>query len=154
MNKSSTILDHDTNYISYADIVKDPVDMSKVNSEIVEDKYGNVVLRAIKDIMPGEEILISFGQLFWAYFLRVRWNTPNQKMLERYRIVKQVYSLTDFFTRTIFNEYTMSNTILEKLDEFNLWELGKFNSLNNLIVVIWQHYYNVFLIFLHYLVYY
>jgi ubiquitin C-terminal hydrolase len=82
--------------------------------------------------MPGEEILISFGQLFLAFFLRDRWNTPNQKMLERYRIVKQVYSLTDFFTRTIFNEYTMSNTISEKLDEFNLWELGKFNSLNNL----------------------
>ena len=132
VNNASTLLDHDPNYISYADIVKDPVDMSKVNAELVEDKYGNVVLRAIKDIMPGEVILISFGELFWAYFLRVRWNTPNQKMLERYRIVKQVYSLTDFFTRSIFNEYTMSNTISEKLDEFNLWELGKFNSLNNL----------------------
>ena len=56
MNKSSTILDRDINYISYADIVKDPVDMSKVNAELVEDEYGNVVLRAIKDIMPGEEI--------------------------------------------------------------------------------------------------
>ena len=106
--------------------------MSKVNAELVEDKYGNVVLRAIKDIMPGEEILISFGQLFWAYFLRERWNTRNEKMLERYRIVKQVYSLTDFFTRSIFNEYTMSDTISEKLDEFTLWESGTKHSLNNL----------------------
>ena len=132
MNKSSTILDHDPNYISYADIVKDPVDMRKVNAELVVDKYGNVVLSAIKDIMPGEEILISFGQLFWAYFLRERWNTRNEKMLESYSNVKKVYSLTDFFTRSIFNEYTMSNTISEKLDEFTLWELGTNHSLNNL----------------------
>jgi len=59
MNKSTTLLDRDTNYISYGNIVKDPVDMNKVNAELVEDKYGNVVLRAIKDINPGEEILIS-----------------------------------------------------------------------------------------------
>ena len=72
MNNSSTILDHDPNYISYADIVKDPVDMGKVNAELVEDKYGNVVLRAIKDIYTGVEILISYSQLFWAYFLRDR----------------------------------------------------------------------------------
>jgi len=31
------------------------------NAELVEDRYGNVVLRAIKNINPGEEILISFG---------------------------------------------------------------------------------------------
>jgi len=131
-SKSSYLLDWDINYKSYADIVKDPVDMSKVNAELVEDEYGNVVLKAIKDINPDEEILILFGQLFWVFFLRVRWNTPNEKLLERYRIVKQVYSLTDFFTKSIFNEYTLCHTISEKLDEFNLWELGKFNSLNNL----------------------
>jgi len=98
----------------------------------VEDKYGNIVLRAIKDISPGEESLISFGQLFWAYFLRVRSNTSNGKMLKRYSKVKQVYSLTDSFTRSFFHEYTMSNTIPEKSDEFNLWELGTIHSLNNL----------------------
>jgi len=131
-NKLSDLLDRDTNYISYTDIVKDPVDISKVNAKLVEDQYGKVVLRAIKNINPNEKIFISFGQLFWAYFLRVKWNTPNQKMLERYRKVKQVYSLTDLFARSIFNEYTMSNTISEKLDDFNLWELGTIYSLNNL----------------------
>jgi len=49
----------------------------------VEDKYGNVVQREIKNINAGEEILISFGQIFWAYFLKTKWNTPNQSMLER-----------------------------------------------------------------------
>jgi len=131
-NKSSDLLDRNTNYISYADIVKDPVDFSKANAELVEYRFGNVVLRAIKNINPGEEMLISFGQLFWAYFLRVKWNTRNQKMLERYRKVDQVYSLTNLFTSSIFHEYTMSNTISEKLDEFNLWELGTILTLNNL----------------------
>jgi len=36
--------------------VKDPLDVSKVNAELVEDQYGNVVLRAIKNINAGEEI--------------------------------------------------------------------------------------------------
>jgi len=34
--------------------------MSKVNTKLLEDKHGNVVLRAIKDINPGEEFLFHF----------------------------------------------------------------------------------------------
>jgi hypothetical protein len=131
-SKSSILLDLDINYISYVDYCKDPLNLSKVNAELVEDKFGNVVLRAIKDIMPGEEIFIAFGKIFWANLFRLQWNCNHEAMSEIQRIVKQVYSMSDLFTSSIYNDYRISKTIADKLDNFMYWELGTVHSLNNL----------------------
>ena len=131
-SKSSILFDLDINYISYVDFCKDPLDLSKVNAELVEDQFGNVVLRAIKNINAGEEIFIAFGKIFWANLFRLQWNSTNEAMSEIQRKVKQVYSMSDLFTSSIYNEYKISKTIANKLDEFMYWQLGTVHSLNNL----------------------
>jgi len=55
---NNTLLDRDINNISYADYVRDPLDFSKVNAELVKDQYRNVVLKAIKNINVGKEYLL------------------------------------------------------------------------------------------------
>jgi len=86
----------------------------------VKDQYENVVLRAIKNINAGEEIFIAFGKNFKAYLFILKWNTTNKSMSDIQRKIKQqVYSLTDLFTSSIFNEYRISKAIADKLDEFN-----------------------------------
>jgi len=64
----------------------------------VEDQYGNVVLRAIKNINTGEEIFIAFGKKFWANLFRLNWNATNESLTEIQRKVKKVYSMSDVFT--------------------------------------------------------
>ena len=131
-SKSSILFDLDINYISYVDFCKDPLDLSKVNAELVEDQFGNVVLRAIKNINAGEEIFIAFGKIFWANLFRLQWNCTNEAMSEIQRKVKQVYSMSDLYTSSIYNEYKISKTIANKLDDFMYWQLGTVHSLNNL----------------------
>jgi len=130
-SKSSILLDQDTNYIRFTDYVKDPLDFSKVNAELVEVQFGNVVLRATKNSNAGKEIFIAFGLKFWAYLFRLTWNT-NESMSEIQRKVKQVYSISDISTSSIYNEFRISKTIADKLNEFMYWELETVHSLINL----------------------
>jgi len=113
----------------YLDYAKDPLDLTLVNAQL-EIQGDLIVLKCIRNIAAGNEILISFGLVFWAVYFIDFWNN-SEELMKRIKLenvyllmkkVKEVYSIKDDFITTIYDNYYICKTIANKLDEFDSWK--------------------------------
>jgi len=106
------LIDRDDNG-RYLDYVKDPLDLTLVNAQL-EILLGDlIVLKCIRNIAAGNEILISFGLVFWAVYFIDYWKN-SEEIMKKFKLenvyllmkkVKEVYSIKVDFTTTIYNNY-------------------------------------------------
>ena len=131
---SPYLLDRDPSFLGYGDYVQDPVDPEKVNSEFSETfKDGYAAVKVTQDVKAGQELLVSFGKLWWSYYYRTDWNINPDQMPPLQRKVQQVYGIDESLSNSIFEENSISFAISENLHKFMDWNFGIVNSVNNLI---------------------
>ena len=128
------LLDRDLSVLGYGDYVQDPVDPEKVNCEYSETfENGYVAVKATQDVKAGQEFLVSFGRLWWSYYYRFDWNINPDQMNPLQRKVKQVYGIDESIASWIYELSSSSKAIANNVDQFNDWNFGIVNSVNNLI---------------------
>ena len=62
------MVDRDITKRNYIDYAKDPLDITLVNAQLEILQSELIVLKCIKNITAGNEILISFGLASWAFY--------------------------------------------------------------------------------------
>ena len=62
----------------YLDYAKDPLDLTLVNAQLEILQSELIVLKCIRNIAAGNEILISFGLVFWAMYFVHFWNNSEE----------------------------------------------------------------------------
>jgi len=144
------LVDRDITKRNYIDYAKDPLDKTLVNAQLEILQSELIVLKCIKDITAGNEILISFGLASWAFYFVDYWKYNEEQMKKFENIylltkkVKEVYSIKDEFTTTIYNNNYICKTIASKLDEFENWQIGINYHLTHFIQTRGSSYINAF----------
>ena len=92
-------------------------------------------MKVTQDIKAGQELLVSFGKLWWSYYYRTDWNINPDEMPPLQCKVQQVYGIDESLRHSIFEGNSISFDISEKLYKFMDWNFGILNSVNNLINV-------------------
>ena len=128
------VLDRDPSFLGYGDYVQDPVDPEMVNSEFNETyKNGYAAVKVTQDLKAGQELLVSFGKLWWSYYYKTDWNYNPEQMPPLQRKIQQVYGIDESLSNSIFEENSISFAISENLHKFINWNFRIVNSVNNLI---------------------
>ena len=137
-------IDRDYSNPNYVDYALDPMDHSLVNARLEEAPPSNeivIILRCIKDVTAGQEILISFGMVIWATYFRSKWNSElmDDLLMEK---AKEVYNIEDNFIETITMNDHICKTIANKIEEFDDWKPGVKYNLTHFISVRGSSFYN------------
>ena len=122
---SQYLLDWDTT-INYGDFVQDPVDPDKVNCEFSRtSEDGYVAVKVTQDVKAGQELMVTFGKLWWSHYYRNEWNINPDQMNPLQRKVQQVYGIDESLAIYISEQCSSSKAIAYNLDQFNNWNFGR-----------------------------
>ena len=103
--------------------VVDPLDMSKVNAEIIDIESYGMVLRAIKPIDANGEVFISFGQRFWKYyFSNINNLTPDLQLLQKR--ANACYQIIDKFVTRILETNKINIDFTNNLIKYQYWKFA------------------------------
>ena len=139
------LIDRDENRPNYSDFAQDPLDDNLVNAQLEVNTYGLIVLKNIKDLSAGDEVLIPFGMASWAIYFQYNWkNIKDMCHNLLMKKAKEVYSIEDDFANTVYNNCHICRTIATKLDEFECWQNGVQYPLTHFIQTRGNSYINAF----------